>query len=240
MRDNTPEGDVGVTRRARRRFRKRQAAKRTVLRYLPWVLVAVGLAIAAFAVISRLSVSSEQKRFVVQYRNTEQSTAVSAAPPGQPGPTGELPDPDTAQPEESGETDAALLAVLTIPSIDLEVAMREGVGSRSLRYTVGHYPRSVMPGETGNCVIMGHRKYTYGEFFNRLDELEAGDELILERAGTVYTYTVTEKFVVAPSDTYVLDPTEDATITLITCTPIRVATHRLIVRGVLQSTRAAE
>ena len=55
------------------------------------------------------------------------------------------------------------------------------------------------------------------------------------RAGTAYTYIVTETFVVEPDDTSVLDPGDDTTVTLITCTPIRVATHRLIVRAVLQS-----
>ena len=238
MRVKAPASEAGATRRSRRRERKRRAAKRTVLRFLPWALIALGLAIAAFAVISRLSVLSEQQRIVVQYRSAEQSPAVSGQTTPQSSPVTELPDPDSVQPDSSEDTEPATLAVLTIPTIGLEVAMREGVGSYSLRYSVGHYPRSVMPGETGNCVILGHRNYTYGEFFNRLDELAAGDEITLERAGTAYTYTVTETFVVEPSDTYVLGPTDDATVTLITCTPIRVATHRLIVRATLQSAQA--
>ena len=235
MRDSTPVSG-GATRRIRRWARKRRAAKRALLRYLPWALIAVGLAVAAFAVISRLSVSSEQERLIAQYRSGEQQSAtVSAQDTSQPSPIAELPDPDAAQTTESTDTNPTALAILTLPAIDLEVVMREGVGSYSLRYTVGHYPKSAMPGEIGNCVIMGHRNFTYGEFFNRLDDLAVGDEIVLERAGTVYTYTVTETFVVEPGDTYVLDPTQDATVTLITCTPVRVATHRLIVRGVLQS-----
>lgn len=239
MRGKAPVSEAGETRRMRRRARKRRAAKRAVLRFLPWGLIAAGLAIAAFAVISRLSVSSEQQRLIVQYRDSEQDAQVSVQAPAQTAPIGELPNPDAVPSTEEDDAVSATLAVLTIPSINLEVAMREGVGSYSLRYTVGHYPKSAMPGETGNCVIMGHRNYTYGEFFNRLDELAAGDEIVLERGGTNYTYTVTETFVVDPGDTYVLDATEDATVTLITCTPVRVATHRLIVRGTLQSTQSA-
>lgn len=68
---------------------------------------------------------------------------------------------------------------------------------------------------------------------NRLDEIEVGDDIYVERADHTYRYVVTEKFVVEPADTRVLDATSDAQIILITCTPIRVATHRLIVKGVL-------
>ena len=55
----------------------------------------------------------------------------------------------------------------------------------------------------------------------------------MDRSGITYIYIVEETFVVAPEDTWVLSETEDARITLITCTPVRVATHRLIVRAVL-------
>ncbi len=204
-------------------------------------MIAAGLAIGAYAVFARLSVASEQQRLVAEYREGEQAeTAVPSGPSESAGPAvSTLPDPDAAQPAEGEDTSPATLAVLSIPSIDLEVAVREGVGSWSLRYSVGHYTPSVMPGETGNCVIMGHRNYTYGEFFNRLNEVEAGDALVLERKGVAYTYVVTETYVVEPDDTSVLDPSGDAVLTLITCTPIRVATHRLIVRAVLQTEQAA-
>ena len=207
---------------------------------LPWVLIVAGAGIAAFALISRLSVSPEQRRLVEEYRSAEQTAASQPSESAESqasasGAVSELPDPDAAQPLADENASPATLAVLTIPAIDLEVAVREGVGSASLRYSVGHYAPSVMPGATGNCVIMGHRKYTYGQFFNRLDELEQGDTITIEREGVIYTYAVTEKFVVEPSDTYVLDPSTDAMLTLITCTPIRIATHRLIVRCELQS-----
>lgn len=239
MRVKAQVSEAGAIRRSRRRSRKWRAAKRMAVRILPWALIAAGLAVTAFAVISRLSVSSEQEHLVAQYRSAGQRPVVSEQDAASPSPFTELPDPDAVQPDQSEDADPATLAVLSVPAIDLEVAMREGVGSYSLRYSVGHYPKSVMPGETGNCVILGHRNYTYGEFFNRLDELTVGDEITLERAGTVYTYLVTETFVVEPGDTYVLDPTDDATVTLITCTPIRVATHRLIVRAALKSALTA-
>ncbi|MDD3370161.1 MAG: sortase, partial [Lachnospiraceae bacterium] len=69
--------------------------------------------------------------------------------------------------------------------------------------------------------------------FNRLDEVKIGDEIILETEKGTYTYHVTGTKVVAPDEMSVLDPTKDATVTLITCTPLYVATHRLIVTGEL-------
>ncbi|MPN33520.1 hypothetical protein SDC9_181008 [bioreactor metagenome] len=103
-----------------------------------------------------------------------------------------------------------------------------------LRYAVGHFPTTAQAGEAGNFCLAGHRSYAYGAFFNRLDQLRAGDALIVERNGETFTYSVSEILVVEPDDTWVLNPTEDAQITLVTCTPIRVGTQRLIVKGVLQ------
>ena len=158
---------------------------RALLRWLPWAMIAAGLAVGAYAIFARLSVSSEQQRLIALYRDSEQGEAAES--PGATAPAAEvsavvsaLPDPDAAEPSAGENTSPATLAVLSIPSIDLEVAVREGVGSWSLRYSVGHYTPSAMPGEAGNCVIMGHRNYTYGEFFNRLDELKAGDTLVFD------------------------------------------------------------
>jgi|AGTN01.3.fsa_nt_gi LPXTG-site transpeptidase (sortase) family protein len=215
--------------KSRRQARRRHIAKRLLLWLAPSVLILAGLAIVAFAVISRLSVAPEQQRLVAEYRSAQYGAEASSAP--QASALTELPNPDAAAQDD--DTGPKTLAVLSIPSIGLEVAVREGVGSSSLKYSVGHYALSALPGETGNCVIMGHRNYTFGEFFNRLDELAAGDTVSLERAGTVYTYTVTETFVTLPDDTGVLQPSDEAALTLITCTPVRVATHRLIVRCAL-------
>lgn len=75
----------------------------------------------------------------------------------------------------------------------------------------------------------------FSEFFNRLNELEIGDSIIIEKGEQIYTYTVSEVFVVKPDETWVLDQTPDAQITLVTCTPIRIGSHRLIVKGVLNA-----
>jgi len=125
------------------------------------------------------------------------------------------------------------IGILSIPKLDLEVAISEGVTMNNLKYSVAHYSNSAGLGEKGNCSIAGHRSYSYNEFFNRLDEINKGDYIYIETAKNKFTYIVYDSFVVQPTETWVLDSREKYEITLITCTPIRVATHRLIIKGEL-------
>jgi sortase A len=125
------------------------------------------------------------------------------------------------------------IGVLSIPKIALEVAVSEGVTMENLRYSVSHYSNTAAFGEKGNCCIAGHRSYAYNEFFSRLNEINKGDYIYVETAGNKFTYKVYDVFTVEPTEIGVLDNSEDCELTLITCTPIRVATHRLIIKGKL-------
>jgi len=128
-----------------------------------------------------------------------------------------------------------VIGIMEIPKIDLKVVVAEGTDKQTLKKAVGHFENTAMPGKIGNFAVAGHRSYTYNEFFNRLDEMEIGDEIRVKTIEGEFVYEVTDIFVVEPHEVWVLDPTPEATITLITCTPIRVATHRLIVKGKLKN-----
>lgn len=138
--------------------------------------------------------------------------------------------------QESKEIDKGkgIIGIITIPKINLEAAIGEGVDNETLKYTVGHFLGTPIPGEKGNFCIAGHRSYAYGEFFNRLDELQIGDEIAIKTESSQYKYKIYEKKVVEPSEISVLDNTKAPIITLVTCTPIRIATHRLIIKGKLE------
>lgn len=125
------------------------------------------------------------------------------------------------------------IAVLSIPAIGCEEMVKQGTARRTLSGALGHMEETAMPGEAGNCVIAGHRNYNFGLFFNRLDEVVIGDEIIVETKENVYTYHVTDILVVEPQQVSVLQETQEASITLITCTPLYIASHRLIVTGTL-------
>lgn len=124
------------------------------------------------------------------------------------------------------------IAVLEIPKINLKVVVAEGTEDEIIKYAVGHFKDTAMPGEEGNFALAGHRNYDTGEFFLRLNKLEVNDNILVSNHDKTFTYKVTESFTVAPEDTYVLDKSEDATITLVTCT--YDGKDRLIVRGKLE------
>lgn len=133
--------------------------------------------------------------------------------------------------EESGVITG--LGVLTIEKISLELPITEGIGEAQLKISPGHVPHTPPIGETGNAVVAGHRSYEYGKHFNRLGELETGDIIQYQsKDGEVMTFAVFEILEVNPGDQTAFEQPEDAQIlTLYTCTPIRTATHRLLVRA---------
>jgi sortase A len=106
----------------------------------------------------------------------------------------------------------------------------EGVTPAALTRGPGHYPESGRPGEDGVVAVAGHRA-THGEPFAHLDRLAAGDDVQLEVADAVYTYTVRETRLVAPTDTWVLQPREgiERGLTLTTCHPRWGSSRRLVV-----------
>lgn len=128
-----------------------------------------------------------------------------------------------------------LLGIITIERIDARLPILPDVKEKYLRVGVGHLPETALPGEPGNCVLTGHRSYTRGRIFNRLDEVEIGDEIVVETRENKYTYRVTDVFIVEPGDPAILEYDEgEEVVTLVTCHPIYVASHRLIVRGTLE------
>jgi sortase A len=127
-------------------------------------------------------------------------------------------------PQPSGES----VASIRIPKIGIDKTVVQGVGLADLRKAPGHYPETPLPGEQGNAAIAGHRT-TYGAPFNRLDELAAGDEILVTTLKGSFTYTVAGLKVVKPSQVEVLNPTPTPTLTLTTCNPKYSAKERLVV-----------
>ena len=86
----------------------------------------------------------------------------------------------------------------------------------------------------GNFSVAGHRVSDYSEAFVNLYKTEIGDEIIVKANGKEFIYEITDNFIVEPDRIDVLDDTEDATITLVTCTV--GAKERVIVKGKLIET----
>jgi sortase A len=122
-----------------------------------------------------------------------------------------------------------------MPKIGVDRVVVEGVSVADLKKGPGHYPGTAMAGQLGNMVISGHRT-TYGAPFNRLDELQVGDEIVVYDRSGPFKYLVSEKKIVKPTAVEVLDPTSDARLTLTTCHPKFSARERLIIVAHLEGT----
>lgn len=123
------------------------------------------------------------------------------------------------------------IGIIEIKSIDLRLPIVEGVEGSKLKVAPGHVSESAEIGEVGNCIIAGHRNYSFGEMFNRLDEVKVGDKIVITLVdGTVFTYQVYGITVIDPGDMKLFDYEDgQKKLTLLTCTPIKKATHRLLV-----------
>jgi sortase A len=130
------------------------------------------------------------------------------------------------------------IGTIKIPRIGVDKIFVEGTGREDLKKGPGHYPGTPLPGQVGNAAIAGHRT-TYGQPFFNLDQLDPGDEIVTTSVVGTYTYAVTDTLVVHPEDTYVVDNTPDAQLTLTTCNPKFSARERLVIKAKLVPSKSS-
>ena len=188
------------------------------------VLIGVGIVIIGVTIYMKYDTNERQKQLRKSFEQSMNSLSDDS--------TTSVKQNEVSPNEKPQSQEVKAIALLIIPKINLNVAVGEGVEMDLLNYAVGHFKESSRPGEKGNCVLAGHRNFTHAEFFKNLDQLNKDDDIIIRTKNCEYTYKVTEKFIVDPDKVEVLEPTKDATITLITCT--LGAKQRLIVKGKLQ------
>ena len=127
------------------------------------------------------------------------------------------------------------IAQIVAPVMGLDSIVVSGTAVSDLRKGPGHYTDSAPLCSTGNAAIAGHRT-TYGSPFGDIANLKFGDEI---RVNTPYgncIYTVTERFIVEPSDTWVVKDQGDNRLTLTSCHPKYSAAQRYIVVAELTQT----
>ncbi len=122
-----------------------------------------------------------------------------------------------------------VMGIVEMEALDLKYPVVEGAGSAELSVGIGHIPGTAGIGETGNCVLAGHRGSRYGTYFKYLNQLQQGDVVKLtDHEGRVYLYEVSESEVVGPYENSVKDQGQERELTLLTCE--NSGTMRLIVR----------
>lgn len=122
---------------------------------------------------------------------------------------------------------------IQIPSIGVDAPIVQGDGWEQLKKGVGQNIGSANPGQRGNMVLSAHNDI-FGEIFRYLDQLKAGDLVIVYSNQRSYTYVITGWKVIEPTQVEVMAPTSDATTTLISCYPYRVDDKRIVVTAKLQ------
>lgn len=131
------------------------------------------------------------------------------------------------------QDDLNAFAILNIEKINLNIPVLKDATNQNLKISVATIEPSINPGEIGNLSIAGHNSYDYGHNFNRLEELEVEDTVILKTAINSYQYKIYEKFYVTPNEISVLDTNGvDKELTLITCYPRETGEKRLIIKAI--------
>ncbi len=124
---------------------------------------------------------------------------------------------------------------IRIPKIRVDSPVVIGDDWQTLQLGVGYHVGSANPGQVGNMILSAHND-VYGEIFRYLDQLEAGDQVVVSSTTREYTYVVGERQIVRPTDTWVMQSRGDAKqLTLISCYPYRVDNRRIVVFATLIS-----
>ena len=218
------------------------------------ILLVAGFALALYPLASELLNSRLQKQLAESYE-----TAVQAAEPAElsalwqeaqefnksiRGGTVVLSDPfdETSFSADNEQYLAVLnpegngvMGTLEIPEISVRLAIYHTVEDEVMSKGVGHLPMTSLPvgGEGTHCVLSAHRGLPGARLFSDLDELEVGDEFYIHVLDRTLTYRIDQIKTVEPDEIadLLVQEGEDY-VTLVTCTPYAVNTHRLLVRGV--------
>lgn len=128
-----------------------------------------------------------------------------------------------------------VMCYLEIPKLDLNLPVYHGTSEEVLKKGAGHLEMTALPigGKNRRAVLTGHRGLPRAELFTRLDEMKLGDEFYIHILNETHAYKVKEIKTVEPEELQKLTitPKGEDLVTLVTCTPYGVNTHRLLVTG---------
>ena len=131
-------------------------------------------------------------------------------------------------------TVGGVMAYVDIPKINVYLPVQHGTGADTLERAVGHVVGTSLPvgGGSTHAVLSAHSGMASSKLFSDIDRLEKGDVFYVHVLGEVLAYEVDAINTVLPTDTSLLQIEEGKDlVTLVTCTPFGINTHRLLVRG---------
>jgi len=140
-------------------------------------------------------------------------------------------------------TESGIMGVLDIPRINVHLPIYHGTSDSVLQVAVGHLPASSLPvgGKGTHAILSAHTGLPSARLFTDLDELRINDMFTIQVMNETLVYQVSDILVVEPSDPSELFIAEDEDlVTLLTCTPYGINSHRLLVRGARVAFEEAE
>ncbi len=131
-------------------------------------------------------------------------------------------------------TVGGVICYIDIPKINVYLPVQHGTGAETLEKSVGHVVGTSLPvgGSSTHAVLSAHSGLASSKLFSDIDQLAVGDTFYIHVLGEVLAYEVDAIHTVLPTDTSLLQIEDNKDlVTLVTCTPFGVNTHRLLVRG---------
>lgn len=239
-----------ATRRARRR-RNRWRMPRTAL--IAALIALLGTGVLLYPSVGAWFMQWEQSQLISDYStrvrgipadergeviaSAERYNAQLTGPVAELGANERIPTSDAAD-SPAGYLDQlkanaqGLMARIQIPRIDADLPIYHGTSDDTLAVGVGHLEGTALPvgGLGTHSVLTAHRGLATAELFSRLNEVEVGDTFTVAVFGEVLTYRVRETVVVEPEDTQTLNAKHgEDLVTLVTCTPLGINSHRILV-----------
>jgi sortase A len=123
---------------------------------------------------------------------------------------------------------------IEIPGIGVDIVIVEGTDTAALQRGPGRYPETAFPGQGRTIGVAGHRT-TYLAPFRRIDEIEAGDDVLVQMPYAGFTYEVQKSEIVEPSDVEIVDDVGYERIVLTACHPLYSAAQRYAIFARLES-----
>jgi sortase A len=191
------------------------------------IAVVAAVAVILFASSGDGGASSESPALVGTVASTTTLPAASTT-------TLALSQPENPPEDERADVPVVEIGSIEVPRIGLSASLYEGIWLTVLDVGPGHWRGSAGPGGYGNAVVAGHR-VSHSAPFRRIDELVAGDTIVLADATGRYTYEVTGSEVVTPEAVDIVTQRPGHTVTLFACHPPGSAAYRYVVFGRLVS-----
>lgn len=219
---------------------------RKLLRIFSVILILAGLGLASYPIVSNIIAQKHASQAISSYddeiQEMDQETidATKEAMKQFNEQLGHAVINDAADEatEGTGSTDLIkkddIIGYLTVPVIDVNLPIYYGTSDDVLAKGVGYIEETSFPlgGESTHCVLTGHRGLPSAELFTNMDKVSEGDLFYLHILDEVLAYEVDQIKVVDPDNTDDLQIVEgEDYVTLVTCTPYSINSHRLLVRG---------